>query len=291
MHPSGAAFLSFLRLCREFSGPEFAQGFGGNISVKLGRGRMLVKSSGVELAKVGKRGGFAEVDHRMIANAYSPRRRISEKAASAIARSSRAIGSLEKPSMETGFHSFLGKYVLHLHPVHLNVILCQRDAGRILREAFPGRKIIFVPYAAPGHALANAVKKKTKAAKECVIFLQNHGVIISSQSAAHCRRIMLEIERKSIKHLKSNIQNFTPFKMGAKNRKAIISAPAMFPDAALFLRNANLSNPAIAATLSANLFISKNSRLLGKPRRLSHAEEEALFCSSDEKHRLKKAGV
>jgi ribulose-5-phosphate 4-epimerase/fuculose-1-phosphate aldolase len=150
----------FVRLCKAF-GPleELVQAGGGNISVKLTDTVSVIKASGVALSDVTHEKGYALVYHRNVEEslASSEEPDIMKFVVSGTA----------KPSLETYFHSFLKKYVVHLHPTALLPFLCKSDPS-------------FIPYHKPGFELSRRIKARYNG--ESVIYLQNHGVIFTSDS-------------------------------------------------------------------------------------------------------------
>lgn len=318
--------LGFASLSRSLSSPVFAQGFGGNVSVKLDRRRMAIKASGFRLSQVNAKEGFCILDYQRIAGIYGRGKNSSERKSDALVRSSVLAGG-SKPSIETAFHSFLGTYVAHLHPVHLNVINCQKDAGRLIAKLF-GKRAVFVNYAKPGHRLAALIREKARGRKNCIIFLQNHGVIISCPSKTGCRAKMLEIERVSLAYLRQRIRNFREFSYGkltrVKGGTANLSPSAvsyssdssnagrfLFPDAVVFSSGIFSGSGKISAMhgkgiiyrmprgkacaideiISAHMYLLEFSEKLGKPRYLSRKDAAELISMESEKHRQKLAGV
>jgi rhamnose utilization protein RhaD (predicted bifunctional aldolase and dehydrogenase) len=141
----------FLLLCRRFGQLEdLAQGGGGNISVKLSDTHSVIKSSGYALSEVTREKGSTFFSHVDI----SPDRPLAD-----------CVVSGPLPSMETYFHVFLRKYVVHLHPTTMLPYLCSAKA-------------VGIPYLKPGPELADGIRKVWKG--EPVILLQNHGVIFTS---------------------------------------------------------------------------------------------------------------
>jgi len=141
----------FLFLCRAFGHLEdLVQGPGGNISVKLDTNTMVIKSSGVALADVTKTSGYTLLRHTAIDHGLG---------------SATICGP--PPSMETFFHSFLKKYVVHIHP-------------SVALEHLCGDNPCCVPYQKPGPELAKTIQERY--AGEFCIHLANHGLIFTSDS-------------------------------------------------------------------------------------------------------------
>jgi ribulose-5-phosphate 4-epimerase/fuculose-1-phosphate aldolase len=138
-------------LCRACSVEELAQAGGGNISVKDGQ-YMYIKASGVPLCDIKIGHGIAVVDPKVVIGSLDgPEQDIGTF----------ALGA-ERPSLETYFHAFLRKYVVHLHPTHLNKFLCSDNLG-------------MVDYYKPGFELSKKVLEAYVG--QSVIYLRNHGVI------------------------------------------------------------------------------------------------------------------
>ena len=93
------------------------------------------------------------------------------------------VGSNIKASMETYMHSYLDKYVVHLHPIQVNKILVRKNSQDIIKTLFPDS--IFLDYVTPGVELSKKLLKELRqpSFKETkVIFLANHGMIISTDN-------------------------------------------------------------------------------------------------------------
>ena len=96
------------------------------------------------------------------------------------------IDENNRPSIETLLHSLLNKYTLHTHPVVVNIIVVKKNYEEILRKLFDGCMI--VEYNTPGIELAISLSNqlndyiKEYGEKPKITFLQNHGLIISSDN-------------------------------------------------------------------------------------------------------------
>lgn len=87
-----------------------------------------------------------------------------------------------RASIETGFHALMGRVVIHSHSIYANVLTCARFGQQILADFFPDA--LFVPYATPGWEVTRLMKERLDGgcAPE-VVFLQNHGLIVSGSTA------------------------------------------------------------------------------------------------------------
>ena len=149
----------FLKLCRAFGQlDELVQAGGGNISVKLDGCHCIIKSSGVSLADVTRTKGYSIVNHASIARA------LEQDTEPSLAAHTVSGGN---PSLEVYFHSFMKKYVVHIHPTTMLPYLCSRNATG-------------VPYAKPGFLLSKKIRSVWKG--ETTVYLNNHGVIFTSDS-------------------------------------------------------------------------------------------------------------
>lgn len=187
----------------------FVQGGGGNTSVKLNDSEMLVKASGFRLRHAAEREGFVVVNYGNIKNYYSRARSgardVEQKSMAFVLKNSKNLknGASLRPSIETGFHSFLGKYVIHTHSVYVNIVTCSKNGMALAGKIFKNyqERVLWVPYSNPGFYLTRSImravrmhEKKFKALPH-VIFLQNHGLIVSGASAAECLRLHEEVNR------------------------------------------------------------------------------------------------
>ena len=103
----------------------FVQAGGGNTSVKLSTKEMLIKSSGIYLKDMTPNSGFCNVNFPEIKkyhyNLIDDEEKYSQKLNESV------IKGVGRPSMETGFHALIPhKYVIHSHPVYLNVPMFQQ---------------------------------------------------------------------------------------------------------------------------------------------------------------------
>jgi ribulose-5-phosphate 4-epimerase/fuculose-1-phosphate aldolase len=148
----------FLQLCRAFGHlEELVQAGGGNISVKISDELSIIKSSGISLSDVRRDYGHTLIYHNKVANSLSGKEpNIMDFV---------VIGN--KPSLETYFHSFMKKYVVHLHPTVMNSYVCSKNPD-------------MVPYYKPGFVLSQQVQQHYKG--QSVIYLQNHGVIFTTDT-------------------------------------------------------------------------------------------------------------
>lgn len=155
------------RMCGERF--DLTQAAGGNISVKSG-GCLCVKSSGLLLSDVNRRIGYSVVDNaRLLADVESGE----TKPVAAYTRFTKA-----RASIETYMHAVLNRYTVHLHPIQLNEILTREDGATTIKALFPDSLVL--DYIAPGVGIAQALWHAKPVPN--IVFLMNHGVIVSSDS-------------------------------------------------------------------------------------------------------------
>jgi len=176
----------------KYAGERFdlVQAGGGNSSVKLKDGTMLIKASGFLLSDVEKDNGYSKVNTADIANIVLNEKLLQlkdkkdrENFTSTLVKNA-TIDKKNRPSIETLLHSFLLKYTLHTHPIVVNMLVIKKDWEKILKNIFSTDNIALVEYKTPGIELALVLHKEiTKNINTPqIIFLQNHGLIITSNN-------------------------------------------------------------------------------------------------------------
>lgn len=170
---------------------DYVQAGGGNTSAKFGDGYMAIKASGYMLKEMTVDSGFVVVNSDELSRYHKAPRPVGEdpnKKAMEIAMASIKQINGEKParpSVEVGFHSILDKFVLHLHPVYTNVLMCSKGGVDKALSIAEAEKIpaVAVDYAMPGYDLVRLIEKAVSKYEEehsvtpSVIFLKNHGII------------------------------------------------------------------------------------------------------------------
>ncbi len=219
---------------------DLVQAGGGNSSVKLDNDQMLIKSSGISLSEVTHDSGFVCVNYSYIRDylattnfdvlSKKQREQNADKAMQDC-----MISASGKPSIETFLHALLDTYTLHTHPISVNILTAQENWKSTLLELFPDAAC--VPYQTPGIDLALALIKELTAFeieygyKPKVIFLQNHGLIVSSSNEADIlsltNTVSLKIENQLVMNLSryrrvSQLQTLFS-KLGEPNIKLLCS--------------------------------------------------------------------
>jgi FMN phosphatase YigB (HAD superfamily)/ribulose-5-phosphate 4-epimerase/fuculose-1-phosphate aldolase len=167
---------------------DLTQAAGGNISVKLDD-CMFIKASGMLLSEVNRRNGYAIVDNcRLIADLKSGQFNKLEEY---------ALFSHARASIETYMHALLQRYTVHLHPLALNEILTRVEGRTVIEQLFPQATII--DYVTPGIDIAKVMCRLEKPSE--LIFLLNHGLIVSSDDSARVMSLVDEVVAVCETHL------------------------------------------------------------------------------------------
>jgi rhamnose utilization protein RhaD (predicted bifunctional aldolase and dehydrogenase) len=176
----------------KYAGERFdlVQAAGGNSSVKLDNGEMLIKASGFLLSDVKDKAGYSRVftapvvaivKNEEIINSANKRER---ESLTAQLLKEATIDKQNRPSIETLLHSLLLKYTLHTHSIVVNMIVVRENCKVILNNIFKDDVIAFVGYETPGIELALALDQELQKFEGTpkIIILQNHGLIVTSDN-------------------------------------------------------------------------------------------------------------
>lgn len=186
---------------------DLVQGAGGNFSIKIDKRKMLIKASGLRMSEISENNGLVAVDYGKISKYYDDFKPFSASELNSIDFINSCvlekIGSEKyKPSIETGFHALLGKYVIHTHSVYANIIACALNGESLLEKIFQdfGIDIIWLSYSNPGLQLALCVKEAVDKYKSKynkipeAILMQNHGLIVSGNNLNGVFKLHNEIQ-------------------------------------------------------------------------------------------------
>jgi rhamnose utilization protein RhaD (predicted bifunctional aldolase and dehydrogenase) len=259
----------------------YVQGGGGNTSVKLDNTQMAIKASGVPLKDMQIDQGIAIVNYNRV-NSYHDSPALSEDAYSDAINNFALAGS-GRPSIETGFHALLGKYVIHSHSVFLNVLLCSEEGKNIVISLFPDS--VWVNYCTPGKNLTLAIKKaleETKDVFEGLIFLESHGMISTASSYQKC--IDLHNECNMLVKSKFSLNDF----LVQENIETASPEYFIFPDQAIYMSAEQIEKKTKASieTVSAVQYLESSMKHLGlTPKKLSNENIRVLNNMSSEKYR------
>ncbi len=176
---------------------DLVQAGGGNSSVKADGGRMFIKASGIQMADVTETAGYSVADYTRIGQ-YMDELLEDPDRYTAGEILEKALLEGKRPSIETFLHAITGRVTLHTHPVAVNVLAARAGGMDKLQKLFP--EALTVGYATPGLDLARLyhstyLHEKSARMSEAgfpVIFLKNHGLVVSGDTAA---QVIEETER------------------------------------------------------------------------------------------------
>ena len=177
----------------KYAGQRFdlVQAGGGNTSVKFGN-QMYIKASGYLLSELTTTTGHTIVETDKVAAILDDAEMLEitdkkEKDATASKKLQLAkVSDGPRPSIETYLHALLYTYTLHVHSISVNMFTSHKDWLQKMEEL--DSEALCVRYETPGIELALELKKQMEVYLTIfgrlphVIFLQNHGLIISSDN-------------------------------------------------------------------------------------------------------------
>ena len=195
---------------------DLVQAAGGNSSVKLKNSEMLIKASGFLLSEVHENSGYSKVDIKKIINILKNediKNESDKKKREAYAKKLVEEATLDlknRPSIETLLHSTLCKYTLHTHPIVVNMIVIQKEWKEILLSIFKNEDIALIAYKTPGVELALELDRVINTFKIIpkIIFLQNHGLIVTSDNIADIQKLTELVLNKIEKNLKIDMSRY-----------------------------------------------------------------------------------
>jgi rhamnose utilization protein RhaD (predicted bifunctional aldolase and dehydrogenase) len=149
------------------------------------------------------------------------------------------------------------------------MVLCSLQGGSIITRLFGDLDYQFIPYITPGAPLSNFVQNNAKNAS--VLFLQNHGLVVRSDSLKKCLALTKYINEASRIFIGSRQQKET--------KTLLCSAEQhLFPDSVALQDESSI----------VNAYIFDNIIKAGlKPRLLTTQEIQAILSLESEKYRRK----
>ncbi len=271
---------NFVRLSQSVGqSAAYVQGGGGNTSVKFSDGIMAVKASGTTLKGLTEDAGYVLVNTAKVKQHLIDAKDEADFAEK-LKQSTDNISV--RPSMETGFHAALARYVVHTHSVYANVLNCSVEGHDMLHDLFPDAK--WIPYCSPGRALSLAVSSTPDTT---LFFLQNHGIIVCGPKADDVRDLHEAVNRK-IRDRLSLIDDFSVEDEDIFN-PAYMEDHILFPDQAIYTdpHNDLSDTDASKETLAAYAYIHRSAQKLGLTLRFLEKSDTAFLRNMDsEKYRM-----
>ena len=229
---------------------SYAQGGGGNTSIKIDNNYMLIKASGYKLSDMNINHGYCTVNYKDIVNIINnePQTNISESELYENIKKSSLDD--QTPSIETGFHSLLPfKCIAHSHSVYTNILTCSMEGYEVSKKIFNDLDILWVDYKNPGKYLTYEIAKKYSNQK--VVFLKNHGLIVCEDNIKSLISLHENINQKVRKYF--SIKDYSNSSVSDSD---IDKSHILFPDQVIFMsENISISSEAYRENLSAYIFI------------------------------------
>lgn len=199
---------SFIYLSR-YAGmrEDLAQAGGDNSSCKISDNEMLIKASGFQIAELWENKGYAKVNQKVITDYFSQKNpEINGDVEKQLLAECLIDGA--RPSIETFLHSITKKFTLHTHSTVVNILSSTEGGWNKLKEFYPNA--IFVDYATPGIKLAKEYfdSFNKAAVKSDIIFLKNHGLIVSGDSPEFVKNTTEEVLAKIENYLQLDMSAF-----------------------------------------------------------------------------------
>jgi FMN phosphatase YigB (HAD superfamily)/ribulose-5-phosphate 4-epimerase/fuculose-1-phosphate aldolase len=172
------AFKQISKYCGERF--DLVQAGGGNTSVKV-NDVMFIKASGYNLTNIDENSGYVVINNKILLED------IHNNSVRAV-NEYNFIGN-QRGSIETFMHSILKKYTIHLHPIQINRILISSCAKQVIEKIYPSALII--DYITPGIKVCDKIKEVYD--DQNVIFLLNHGIIITHDNISNIYNILDDV--------------------------------------------------------------------------------------------------
>jgi hypothetical protein len=177
-----------------FAGERFdlVQASGGNASLNTPDGKMRIKASGRAMSDIVSEDDLCELSCEDLLDFIEANmgkdltaEELEEPANECLQLANRTPE--RRPSNETFLHALFGPLTLHTHPPVVTSIVCQRGWREKISTLIPTAH--FVDYATPGPCVAIKMAEALKEANwkigdRAIVFLQNHGMIISGHTAS-----------------------------------------------------------------------------------------------------------
>jgi len=262
----------------------YVQGGGGNISVKLSAQEMAIKASGWLLADVTASTGYSIVDYAAIIdylkNADSDEARFNKDLQAC------TLTPTYRPSIETGFHALLDKYVVHSHSVFANLLTCALEGQALVTQLFA--EALWIAYATPGRditlAIQAALQKTSK--MPAVLFLENHGLIVTAPTAEQVAELHTVVNARILEHFELSAD---AFRINVPScDQAFMQNHVLFPDQVVYTLAGEglLKTQAAQETLAAYHFILNTIQEKGlTPYFIQQDKAQLLLNLETEKYR------
>jgi NAD(P)-dependent dehydrogenase (short-subunit alcohol dehydrogenase family)/rhamnose utilization protein RhaD (predicted bifunctional aldolase and dehydrogenase) len=223
------------------------QGGGGNTSVKTADGKyMYIKASGTALKDMNQKQGWRRLRLAPVLSIIEDK---SLARLNAATREPEVVNRLllacddniktgARPSVEAHLHAFLGKCVIHLHPLVVAAYVNAKNGRAEIEKLFKkieNRKLkigsflppLWVPYTDPGFMLAKKIAKLSSeyqnqfGRKPAILFLEKHGLFVTAETADAALRLVHKVISLCSSKLKIFNFQFSIFNSSIPQRQKI----------------------------------------------------------------------
>ncbi len=212
-------------LSHEFGTEKFVKAGGGNTSCKNAE-VLWVKPSGTTLIGLTPE-SFVKMDRAKLGLLYTATPPAEAAAREELVKNMMAAAVMpetagRRASVEAALHDSLSStFVVHTHPAWVNGLTCALGGEAAAAKLFPDA--LWLPYIDPGYTLCMAVRKAIVeyrtvhgGAEPKIIFLTNHGVFVSADTAEEIRAIYGELESKLAAAYRETGVNWTSVEVSAE---------------------------------------------------------------------------
>lgn len=195
---------------------------------------MAIKASGHPLRAVSERHGFVMVDYPSIKRYFAREKHLhfslrKERETTQFILSTIVSDRSLRPSIETGFHAFLDRVVIHTHSIYVNALACTVGGRKAIQSIFSSwdLPVLWIPYRNPGYQLSYAISKKVSRYRKRygtnpeVLILKNHGVIISHNNWERALDLLLVVDRSVLQFIRKKSPLPIPRYQKPKNPKKV----------------------------------------------------------------------
>ncbi|MBB4096131.1 class II aldolase/adducin family protein [Brucella pecoris] len=263
---------------------SFVQGGGGNTSLKMNDSDLMyIKASGINLDAIEANTGFLAVDKHRLINGLRTCRTEADYNNLLMRCLLEESETHHRPSIESGFHALLGECVVHSHSIWANILTCSVEGRDLLARTIP--EAVWVDYATPGLPLTLAITDHLELTETSIIFLQNHGLVISADTPEAAYALHAAVNEKA-RALFPSLPVFPLNTSGDFHDEGLL-----FPDQAVYQYSPELS-ASIAGhqTAQAYSYLLHAIPAVGLTLNfIEDAEKAVLVGMESEKHRQKVA--
>ena len=199
---------------------DLVQAGGGNTSFKTDD-IMFIKSSGCHLSNMDINKNYVGLNYKNIVkkikNINDSDKKNRELKSKEIVESNIIFFKNNKPSIETTLHCLTKKYTVHIHPIQFNYISSLANCNTILEKIF--KDFCVINYFTPGIDVALELLKKYN--NESIIFMKNHGLVVTADTIYEIKELLYNITNKLEKELKLDYSKYHLVNHFSENLQAI----------------------------------------------------------------------